>query len=91
MIEITYYKEHNRVTISGHAGQAEEGQDIVCSAVSILAVTIGENIEKGSAELSCKPNHKFKSTVSLIFNALCAGFEIMAREAPEYVRYDKRG
>ena len=29
-------------TCEGHAGQAEKGQDIVCSAASILAYTVGQ-------------------------------------------------
>lgn len=30
------------LTVSGHAGQAEEGHDLVCSACSILAYTVAQ-------------------------------------------------
>lgn len=32
------------LTLRGHAGQAAEGQDIVCSAASILAYTVAQTV-----------------------------------------------
>lgn len=34
-----------KVTVKGHAGYAEEGQDIICAAVSILMVNTVNSIE----------------------------------------------
>ena len=34
-----------RITITGHAQYAEEGKDIVCAAVSVLAQTLIRSIE----------------------------------------------
>ncbi|WP_343085020.1 ribosomal-processing cysteine protease Prp [Blautia producta] len=34
-----------RITITGHARYAEEGKDIVCAAVSVLAQTLIRSIE----------------------------------------------
>ena len=31
--------------LSGHAGQAEKGRDIVCSAASILAYTVAQTLQ----------------------------------------------
>jgi len=43
MITITFGRASSgfiqKFTISGHAGYAEEGQDIICSAVSVLGQT----------------------------------------------------
>ena len=38
--------EKDRLRVSGHAGYAEVGKDIVCSAVSILVVTLVESLKK---------------------------------------------
>ena len=40
-------KESGSITLklSGHAGQAEHGQDIVCSAASILAYTVAQALQ----------------------------------------------
>lgn len=43
MIEISIRK--NGVTVSGHANYAPRGQDIVCAAVSTLALTLIKSIE----------------------------------------------
>ena len=72
MIEVVYYRESNRVTIRGHARSAEYGKDLICSAVSTLALTLKANVkylekagyvvkpvirlESGNAEISCLPS-----------------------------------
>ena len=40
-------KESGSITmkLTGHAGQAEHGKDIVCSAVSILAYTVAQALQ----------------------------------------------
>ena len=40
-------KETGNITmkLSGHAGQAKKGEDIVCSAVSILAYTVAQALQ----------------------------------------------
>ena len=50
MINVTIYKDSNKSIrgfhISGHAGYADAGKDIVCAGVSTLVVTISNAIEK---------------------------------------------
>ena len=41
--DIPYYFK-----VSGHAGYADFGKDIVCSAVSVLMITIANSIEKNT-------------------------------------------
>lgn len=43
----TYHKESGTLILSveGHSGQAEKGQDIICSAASILAYTVAKYVE----------------------------------------------
>lgn len=38
--------EYIGLNISGHANYAESGKDIICSAVSVLAINLANSIEK---------------------------------------------
>ena len=44
MIKVTFTEEGNKLSLrlEGHAGYAEEGQDIVCASASILAYTVAQ-------------------------------------------------
>ena len=47
MIRAVFEKEdlsYISVSVEGHAGQAEKGQDIVCSAASILVYTVAQTL-----------------------------------------------
>ena len=49
MVEINYdtNPKHRtfKLTIKGHAGQAEVGKDLVCASVSILTYTVAHNVD----------------------------------------------
>lgn len=55
-------KEVGSITmkLSGHAGQAEKGQDIVCAAASILAYTVAQALQfmYEQGQLQKKPHIK---------------------------------
>lgn len=57
-------KESGSITLklSGHAGQAENGKDIVCAAVSILAYTVAQALQFQYEEggLKKKPHLKLE-------------------------------
>lgn len=43
MISVTFIKDNHEIceiTVSGHAGFADEGEDIICAAVSVLTISI---------------------------------------------------
>ena len=104
MIQVTYYKTYNRVTIEGHALSGVPGHDLVCAGASTLAYTLAANVgrmeemgitrdavatlEPGKAEISCKHKSKYKAIVGAIFNSVCVGFELLARDNPEYICYE---
>lgn len=104
MIEIMYHRGYHRITVRGHAGSAEEGKDLVCAAVSALVLTAVVNVrrmedkgctystavtvDKGDAEIEVNPKAYFRLSIMQILDAICAGFEVLAREYPEYVRYE---
>ena len=106
MIQAVYYRKYNRLTVTGHAGAAEPGQDLVCASASILAYTLAANVAnmadngqvrepiiqlvEGDAEISCNPRHNLKASVTLVFDSICVGFEKLAHDYPEYISYEIR-
>ena len=77
------------VTLKGHAGSAEYGKDLICAAVSALALTLAANVEgkehaevslqPGSSRISCHPE------AAGIFDCICKGFQLLAERFPEHV------
>ena len=65
MIRAAFYTDKSSGSITlkltGHAGAANKGQDIVCSAASILAYTVAQTMEYMHAEggLRKKPRIEF--------------------------------
>ena len=106
MIEVIYYREKNRVSISGHAFSGEAGHDLVCAGVSALAYTLAANVgnmeEQGQAEdvkikldkghgvIRCKASEGCEDMVRRIFEAVCVGFEVMAINFPKNISYSVR-
>jgi uncharacterized protein YsxB (DUF464 family) len=107
MIHVTYYRQHNRVTVEGHAGSGPKGHDLVCSAVSALALTLAGNVshmqaqdavhgviielKEGNAEIQCTPYRRYKDSAEQIYRAICVGFELLATKYPDNILYDVRG
>lgn len=107
MIQVVYHRKFHRLTLKGHAESGEYGHDLVCSAASILAYTLANavlnmaecgqvrdanvNLEAGNGEVSCRTKHKFEAPVTLIFDTLCAGFELLSAQHPENISYEIRG
>ena len=93
MIEVRIRPE--RMEISGHAGYAELGKDIVCAGVTALMQTLiqsikdlaGDEIEyrvsPGRAEIEYRNlSEKGKTLVDSFFIGIC----MIANEFPDYVR-----
>lgn len=106
MIQAIYYRKYNRLTVTGHAGAADPGKDLVCASASMLAYTLAANVanmadngqvrqpiiktEEGDTEISCNPRHNLKASVTLIFDSVCVGFELLAHDYPDFVKYEIR-
>ena len=107
MIEVIYYREHNRLVVTGHARSDEYGKDLVCAAASALALTLGANVghmaakdyvtgytvrlDPGDAEISCNPRTRYRESVKQVFMSICVGFEILADQYKDYISYSVRG
>lgn len=107
MIEVTYYREYNRVTIKGHALSGKPGHDLVCAGCSALAYTLAANVGNmedsgqvrdvvaqlypGDTEISCKAKGKYAAMVARVYQAVCVGFEVLAVSNPQYISYQIHG
>ena len=101
MINVTYHRKYHKLTVKGHANYAEEGKDIVCSAASILFYTLCSNLEdaalvreykcktdKGDSEVSITPNSRTESLVTLIFDTVCRGYELLSHKYPDNISFE---
>ena len=107
MITITYHKQYHALTMEGHAYTDEPGKDLVCASASMLAYTLAANaraleaqgalrdmhaeLNAGKADIRCTPVRKMKSVVQLVFETVCIGFDLLARDYPEQVRFEILG
>jgi uncharacterized protein YsxB (DUF464 family) len=70
MIQVRFEKDGKNIilTVQGHSERAEMGQDIVCSAASILAYTVAQMVtDMGeSGKLKKKPHIRMESGDSAI-------------------------
>lgn len=93
MIEVRIRPE--RIKISGHAGYAEYGKDIVCAGVTALTQTLIQSIENltddkieyrispGKVEVEYRNlSEKSKTLVDSFFIGIC----LIAEEFPEHVK-----
>ena len=107
MIHAVYHRQYHRLTVEGHAQSGEPGHDLVCASASILVYTLAASVQElgkqghatdlvlklqeGQAEVACKPHHRLSAVVSMIFDAVCAGFTLLAHDYPNNIRYEVRG
>ena len=103
MIKVTYHRKRHRLTAVGHAGQGPKGHDLVCAAVSALVLTMASNVaglatqeqvrhpvlrvQEGDGWISCAPKPGMQPVVTMIFDAVCAGFELLETLYPESIEY----
>lgn len=106
MIQVVYHRKYHRVAVNGHANSGEFGHDLVCAACSAIAVTLGENVEAmkhsghvrvgtvtygyGEALVCCTPVSRYNNLVTVIFDAICMGFDRLSKEYPNYITYEVR-
>ena len=72
MVDVEFFtnKESGSITmkLSGHAGQAKKGEDIVCAAASILAYTVAQALQfmYEEGDLKKKPHLKLEEGDTII-------------------------
>ena len=107
MIKVLYHRNLNRVSIEGHAHSGEIGHDLVCASTSILAYTLAAfvnnmkeagqtkyptiELKEGQALIACNAPSKYKNTVTFAFDAICAGFDLLAQDYPDNISFEILG
>ena len=82
-----------RLTVSGHAGYAEHGKDIVCSAVSILVLTLIESLKRHNKNIIYELEEGdlilykqgLGSSEKLLLSSFLVGIDILEYMHPEYI------
>ena len=107
MINVVYHRDLHRVSVRGHANSGEVGHDLVCASASILACTLAVfvdnmknagqvryptiKLDEGDALICCDPPKRYKGTITLVFDSICGGFELLAQNYPDNISYEIRG
>lgn len=105
MIQVTYHRDRNQVRITGHAQSGEVGHDLVCASASILAYTLASfvqnlkeskqvdnhkiSLSEGDALIRCTAPRRYKDSITLVFDSICGGFEILARNYPDNISFER--
>lgn len=93
MIEVSLRKDE--ITVSGHAGYAPEGQDIICAAVSTLTQTLIKSIEDltdDRIQYSISPGRvdidygNLSEQSRTLIDSFFVGIYMIANEYPDHVR-----
>lgn len=97
MIKVIY--EKHSITMSGHAGSAPIGEDLICAAASTLITALAETmakhqdklsgysvkLESGDAHVKVTPTEEFKETCDGAFEMALSGFELLSSLYPAYI------
>ena len=98
MTVVRYHPEEYHMAVEGHAGAGEKGEDLVCSALSILGWTLVQAAEdfnmhlylndtEGSMDVRCYPDEEDEEKCRYLFDTLAGGFEMISVKYPDYVRF----
>lgn len=97
MLDVLMDKRRFRVTLSGHAGYAPVGEDIVCAAASMLAATLARALggvagyhyadDGKTMEISCAPTAAQLPRVLTTMDVIDSGFGLLAGTYPNHVSY----
>ena len=96
MLVVEYWPKTAEMRVTGHAGYAPKGQDIVCAAASMLMATLHKYLlEKPGLTTSddgtvssivCAPDGQVEVAMDMCFG----GFEMLATTYPAHVICGKR-
>lgn len=89
MIKVTYYRDDMRLFLSGHAGYAPLGEDIVCAGISSLACTLGMHTGvktiQTESQLLLVARENVKENIRDLFDLIVNGMREIAKKYPDCV------
>lgn len=102
MIEIKFAEDNEmiEVVVEGHAGYAKKGEDIVCSAVSVLIHTLAAEViayedllddqyielAEGKSRVRAYPKAENRHIILLLYSMIQMGCYLIARNYPKNVQ-----
>ncbi|HAE39741.1 MAG TPA: hypothetical protein DCG57_14075 [Candidatus Riflebacteria bacterium] len=100
MIQVDFTDDGNAVClkVTGHAGLADKGSDIVCSAVSALIQTFAGGVESelqaslsghldsGNCNIRIQVDESHKQSLRAVYKVFKFGFRKIASSYPEQVK-----
>ena len=100
MINISIGK--NVIEVTGHAGYAPAGQDIVCASVSTLFYTLAQNVrilecenkliksdivlQEGYSRIKAEALEKYENEVNLLFEYIKIGLQLLEHSYSSFVQ-----
>lgn len=90
MTSIIYSRAYNRVSMRGHAGAGTAGNDLVCAALSALLRVLLLECDKHGGNASQGDGYaivNLHEDSRTLMDGVCAAFEWMAAEYPDYVKF----
>ena len=84
MIRARYARRGLAMDLRGHALYGPKGQDPVCAAASALAFTAAAALQD-----EAEPAEGSRRACRRLLDTIWIGFELLAREFPEYVSAEK--
>lgn len=101
MIRIQIDREHLSIQVTGHAGYAEKGKDIVCAGVSALVQTWAKcvmmfrekgfleqaevEVMDGKANVSAEPKAVYRDAVEVSFCTITQGLLLLWCNGREWI------
>ena len=102
MTEIRHKPDEFSLLISGHAGYAEEGKDIVCAGISALMFALPASLRgrgiryfldlsspDGHAYIAAYPTAEQRYPCTVIYDTIAEGLALLAENYPDNVKYIK--
>ena len=101
MTKAVMYWNRLRLEVNGHAGYAEEGKDIVCSAISMLTDALGGVLEEaeargrceyrirdgdGSVVITADPTLGSVNEIKAYFRMVVTGFRMLQEQYPKHIQ-----
>ena len=102
MIRVQYDARKLRLSVSGHAGAAPKGQDLVCAAATTLVYTAAQMLraaeeeglaedvrfwtDDGKADLMAKAKPGTERELGGRMEAICIGFRMLEKNYPKFLQ-----
>ena len=97
MIRVQYDARRLRLSVSGHAGAAPKGQDLVCAAATAAQMLraaeeegLAEDVrfwtDDGKADLMAKAKPGTERELEGRMDAICIGFRMLEKNYPKFLQ-----